>query len=117
MEGKYGTLEMRHSVVSESMAASHNGGICARLFDAISIDYCHFYKNGHISNENDAAAALLFYDNAYDSNLAACTFVENRPSGSFTLTVGSGHSLLASDCCFSGPRSAEVNPKNIAFQR
>jgi hypothetical protein len=117
MEGKYGTFELRHSLVSESAAASHNGGICTRLFDTISIEYCHFLRNAHISNENDAAAALLFYDNAFESTLTACTFVENRPSGSFTLTVGSGHTLMVTDCCFSGTRSKEVNPKNIAMER
>jgi hypothetical protein len=117
MEAQYGALVFRFSIIVDSSAESHNGGIVLREFDQITIEHSLFLRCAHQSTEPDAGAAVLMYDNPYDSALANCAFVENRYNESHTLAVASGHSLIISECCFSGPEKAEVNPKNVAVEK
>jgi hypothetical protein len=116
LETKHGAFEMRFCVVRDSSAGAHNGAFCTRLCDSFRLEFSVFANCSHISSEGDAAAALLAYENPYDSTLCNCAFVGNSANGSHTVTVASGHSLIISDCCFSGGEWKEINEKNVAIE-
>jgi hypothetical protein len=116
MEAKLGTASLCFFVVDNSVAGSHNGGLCMRNMDSMVVTKCIIARCRHISTEGDAAAAFLLYENPYDSELSDVQFVGNVPNGSFTLTVASGHSLVLTHCRFSGNATKEVHDKNIVLR-
>jgi hypothetical protein len=116
LESKFGSAEIRFSVLSRSTAGSHNGGICTRQLDSFLSEFCFFEKCAHVSYEPEAAAVLLLCENPYDSLLAHCAFVDNNPSDSHTLTVCYGHGLMVAECCFTGTLKKEINPRNIGME-
>jgi hypothetical protein len=116
IETKRGTASFRFFVIDHSSAASHNGGLCLRSLDSFAVIQCIIARCRHISSEGDAAAALLVYENPYDSELSDGQFVGNVPDRSFTLTVVSGHSLVVANCRFSGNATKEVHDKNIVMR-
>jgi hypothetical protein len=115
-EGKFGDFQCRFLVLSGCSAGAHNGGLCFREMDLSVIEYGFFENCSHDSNEQDAGAVFLMYDNPLDSSLQKCVFVSNRYGGSHTITCASGHSLMVSDCCFSGRQISELNTKNIIVE-
>jgi hypothetical protein len=116
MEVKFGTLLLRFSVVEDSAAGSHNGGFCMRTLNSMEVLKCIIARCRHISAEIETAAAFLLYKNPYDSELRDVQFVGNVPNGSFTITVVSGHSLVMTNCSFSGNATKEVHNNNIIMR-
>jgi hypothetical protein len=115
-EVKSGSMHMRYTILADSTAKSHNGGLCARMLDSMTITLCLFARCRHTSTEKNAASALLGYDNPYDSNMTDCHFVANEPDRSFTLVVATGHALVVRGCLFSGP-AAELGPHNLITEK
>jgi hypothetical protein len=116
LESKFGSAEIRFSVLSGSTAGSHNGGICTRKLNSFLAEFCLFERCAHVSKETEAAAVLLLYENPYDSSLSHCAFVNNSPDESYTLTVSNGHALMVAECCFTGEQKWEINPGNIGTE-
>jgi hypothetical protein len=108
MESKFGTMEMRFSVIAETSAVQHNGAICTRQLDELTYEFCHFINISHCSSDFESAAVLLCYENAYDSAIVNSTFVGNDPNASLTVKVVGGHLLLFIGCSFSGKREREL---------
>jgi hypothetical protein len=113
LEMKGGAGVMRYVVVDLASAWSHNGGMCLREMDSAFVTNCLFARCKHKSADPEAAAALLVYQNPWDSELADCRFVRNHPDRSCTVTVASGHVLSVRGCAFTGDPEKELNPKSV----
>jgi hypothetical protein len=112
MESMYGPFEMKFSMVVESTARVHNGGFCLRHIEPLLVEFSIFERCGHVSEQAEAAAVFLIYDNPYDSSIRNCSFVENRYNGSYTISVVFGQPLALPGSCFTGPREREVHNEN-----
>jgi hypothetical protein len=112
MERRHGPFRLEFSILSESVAKVHNGGLCARELSSMRIDSCIFEKCRQSSPDFESAAVFLIYDNPFDSLLANSAFIENDPNESTTLTVVYGHQLLLSGCCFTGSHKKELRDPN-----
>lgn len=108
-----GSFFMAHSLMCESRANVHNGGFCLRELVRMKIEFCGFIRCRHVSGADEAGAVGLIYSNPPTSGIIDCSFVDNDPSGSHTLTVANGNKLRMIRCCFTGERDKEVNPKNV----
>jgi hypothetical protein len=122
IESKYGSLDMRFTIISDSKAHRHNGAICLRHLDELMCDSCMFANCSHVPDEFEAAGVLLAYENAYDSGIVNCVFLWNRPNVSWTIHILSGHQLTLSMCYFSGDAASELGPRlivrhNVTFGR
>jgi hypothetical protein len=115
-EAKFGSIDMRYTIIDDSMAKAHNGGFCARMLDSMTLTLCLFARCRHTSAEKSAASALLIYENPYDSSMTGCQFVANKPDRSFTLVVATGHGLVVRKCLFSGPAD-ELSPNNLITEK
>jgi hypothetical protein len=113
IESKYGSLDMRFTVIANSRAHRHNGAICLRHLDELTCDSCMFANCSHVPEEFEAAGVLLAYENAYDSAIVNSVFLWNRPNASWTIHILSGHQLTISKCYFSGDAASELGPRLI----
>jgi hypothetical protein len=116
METNGGTGVIRYVVVDLASASSHNGGMCLRHMDSVFVGNCLFARCKHSSDESEAAAALLVYENPWDSGLIGCRFVGNHPDKSYTVTVASGYELAIRRCCFTGNAEKELNSKLVTTE-
>jgi hypothetical protein len=112
MERHHGLFCLEFSILSGASAKVHNGGFCVRELSALRVESCVFDKCRHSSVATESAAALLIYDNPFDSLLANSAFINNDPGESTTVTVVGGHQLLLSGCCFTGSRKVEIRDPN-----
>jgi hypothetical protein len=110
-ESKRGVDVLKRLIVTESRALAHNGALCLREAQSIDIAQCIFAKCQHQSAESNAAAVLLIYDSPLGAKLQNCVFSNNRHDASYTLTVASGGMMTIKNCCFTGDRAREINPK------
>jgi hypothetical protein len=115
METKAGVMAMRFCIVWDSHAVGHNGGLCVRNHESILIERCVFAKCRHKRSENDVGAALLVYENPFESSVADADFLDCDGDGAGTITVASGRPLLLARCRFSGTKASEINMKNVAL--
>jgi hypothetical protein len=99
-------------LVVESTARAHNGAFCLRHLDSLSVELCTFARCGHVSDQLEAAAVFLIYDNAYDSSIRNCSFVKNRYNASYTISVVFGHPLPLPRSCVTGSCTREVQDTN-----
>jgi hypothetical protein len=111
-EAKFGSVDVRYTVLENSTAKAHNGGFCARLLESMRITRCLFARCRHTSDQQDAASALIVHNNACDSGLTDFQFVANAPDRSFTIVVATGHVFVVRGCLFSGP-PAELRTDNL----
>jgi hypothetical protein len=116
MEVKGGSLSMRFSVIEDSVARAHNGAVCTRELTRTLFERCIWAHCKHVSNESDAAAALLIYENPTEAALLYSNFVDNDPWGTYTITVVTGRHLIMTGCWFTGLYAKEVHEKNIAVE-
>jgi hypothetical protein len=115
-ETKFGSLDMRFSIICNSSAHVFNGAICTRDLDSLNVENSIFMKCAHTSSDGETGAVFLFYENPYDSALVKCAFCGNDANGSYTITVSSGSTLILVECCFTGTEGKEIHPKNYAME-
>jgi hypothetical protein len=108
-ELKWTGLNLQYAAFVRSRAASHNGAVCARHCARIAVTNVLFLNCSHSSNENEAGACFLIYENPGDSGMADSQFVDCDPDGSYLMTVTSGSNFIIVECWFSGTRERELN--------
>jgi hypothetical protein len=117
IEAKFGSMEMRFTLITDSSAHAHHGAMCVRLLDQLTIEFCLFANISHCTDEYEAAAVLLCYENAYDSAIVNSAFLWNRPNASYCVNVLGGHVLHIEGCCFTGTAEAELAPRLVRLVR
>jgi hypothetical protein len=115
-EVKSGAVEMKFCVIDQSVAKCHNGGICTRFLDTLTVDHCVFSRCAHKTTESATGAVFLVYENPHDSTVVESNFVHNEPNGSYVITVVSGHGLSFSRCCFTGSEGKEFHDRNYVTE-
>jgi hypothetical protein len=112
-EMKWGAVQFRFVSFSDSSAKAHNGGLCIRDLESMTMDSCIFAGCRHTSGESEAAAALLLYENPANSVLQNCFFLQNFPDRTSVLTVAGGQKLTIRNCCFSGKQYTEIRDRHV----
>jgi hypothetical protein len=114
LEAGGGDARLRGCVLLRSHARAHNGALCTRALDSLAVVACVFDNCSHTSDEADAAACLLAYENPADSGVADTDFVACAMDGARTIAVASGAEMIVVHCRFSGARQRELGQRVAA---